>query len=312
MELTFVIPVYNRAALVTRLLDSIDAQTARGFKVIITDNASTDNTRDTIESWISSHQGKGIQYTLLSESTPGAAAARNRGLAAVDTPYVCFYDSDDTIRPNFVETILRGIRSGGNPDLVLYTSATHFLDGKTVIATPAIKNLFEEHLLHGVLRTVAYVASTEFIRETGGWNNSAMVWNDWELGIRIVRRHGIKIAPAGASPIADIYIQEQSITGTDYASRTDRIGRVLQLAEEDLRGDAYGEILLDIVRARMAGRIRREGSKSQAKELRAQIGSNGMVKQLILNGVYWHTVILKRGSTIWAAPLARLLYRRKQ
>lgn len=40
--ISIVIPVYNRAAVVTRTLDSVFAQTARPLQLILVDNASTD------------------------------------------------------------------------------------------------------------------------------------------------------------------------------------------------------------------------------------------------------------------------------
>lgn len=321
--LTIVIPVYNRAALITRLLDSIYRQTVSNFSVIIVDNNSTDNTRAAVANWISAHkaadietaasnvgeEGRAIDFKLVSETTPGAAAARNRGLREANTQYVCFYDSDDTLRPNFAETLLRGINSGDTPDLVMYTSAKHFPGGETKIAAPGNKRPLEKHILHSTLPTQGYAARTSFIKEIGEWNPEALVWDDWELGIRILLRQNLNIIPADPTPIADIFIQEDSITGPDFKSRADKIEQALQLAANDLKGNGYCLTLLDIVRARVAGRIRREGGKHQAKALLAGLQSKGKMKKLMFKGVYYHTLLFKRGCTLWAVPLARLLCR---
>lgn len=44
--ITVIVPVRNRAALVTRTLDSIAAQSLRPLRLIIVDNASSDGTTD--------------------------------------------------------------------------------------------------------------------------------------------------------------------------------------------------------------------------------------------------------------------------
>ena len=56
-ELTVVVPVYNRAKLVSRTLDSIAAQTLRPLDVILVDNASTDASKAVMHKWMAEHNG---------------------------------------------------------------------------------------------------------------------------------------------------------------------------------------------------------------------------------------------------------------
>lgn len=302
---TIVIPVYNRVSLIIRLLDSIVAQTLRHFCVIIVDNGSTDGTYQAVKDWIDRHCHEGIDFSLLEEKTPGAAAARNCGLNAVITEYMCFFDSDDTLRPDFVETIVKNIHSNDHPDLVLYNSLVHYEDGKTRELRPSKINILSNHILHCALATEAFVARTEVFRCAGGWNPDILFWDDWELGIRILRLPDLNITDATEKTIADKYEHELSITGNNFISKSQHIEKVLRLASVIVADSMYYSSLVSIVRARIAGRIRREGGKSEAKALLSRLKKENWLDRTILRGVYYHTILFRRGSAIWAEPLFR-------
>lgn len=329
--LTVVIPVYNRAALITRLLDSLYRQTVTNFSVIIVDNDSTDGSYNTVSHWIEHHGDRSINFSQLKETIPGAAAARNCGLAAVTTPLTCFYDSDDTLRPEFVETILRCYEYTGNPDIIIYPRITHYINGKEKATLPVGKSkcdyykvpdknieytnlisdidwLREKHFLNCALSTQAYVARTEIFRTVGGWNSSLHYWDDWELGIRLLQLSSLKIASTGSTPLADVYQLENSLTGMNYYSRAALIEDTLQAACKDINGQQYPTLLVDLVRARIAGRIRSEGKSDLAQQLMQGISCKPRLQRLILRIAYLHTRFLRRGAASWAAPLLRRIY----
>ncbi|MDE6511022.1 MAG: glycosyltransferase family 2 protein, partial [Muribaculaceae bacterium] len=97
--MTVVVPVFNRALLIRRCLDSIYGQTYRPLSVIVVDNASTDSTFSEVEAWIEAHVEEGFSIRLLSEERQGAAYARQKGLEHTLTDKVMFFDSDDVMRP---------------------------------------------------------------------------------------------------------------------------------------------------------------------------------------------------------------------
>lgn len=304
---SIVIPVYNRKHLITQLLDSIAIQTLRPLSVIIVDNASTDGTFQCVEKWISNHQNIGIEFQLLIEKTPGAAAARNCGLRAVSTPFCCFFDSDDSLRPEFAENILNKFSSPEAPDIVLYKSSTHYPDAKVHTANPSRKNIFRNHILHGTLATQAYAARTELFRNAGGWNPETRIWDDWELGIRILQIPELKISDPEPNIIADKFNHNESITGNIFADKASELETVLTIAGRHVAHDKYCHSLMQLVRARVAGRIRREGDKSAAKKILSKISPKNPLSKIVIHGVYYHTILFKRGSALWAEPLLRLL-----
>ena len=100
-----VVPVFNRAHCILATLDSILAQTLRPAQVIVVDNGSTDQSKAVVEAWMQ-QQKPHCELLLLSEACRGASAARNRGLQAVTTEWVSFFDSDDLMSPDFLERML--------------------------------------------------------------------------------------------------------------------------------------------------------------------------------------------------------------
>lgn len=215
--ISIVIPVYNRAAVVTRTLDSVFAQTARPLQLILVDNASTDGSAELLRQWAATHDSSDFGVRLLSEPQPGAARARNCGLRAVDTPWTMFFDSDDLMRPGHVDRALQAIERCPQADIfgwdvIAYDAAGH-----------ARKLLFEpvgaawHNLMHGMLATLRYCARTELFRRAGGWCDSLATWDDIELGTRLLCL-GPQVVRLGGEPTVEVYYSDESVTGPGYAA----------------------------------------------------------------------------------------------
>ncbi|MDE6693286.1 MAG: glycosyltransferase family 2 protein, partial [Muribaculaceae bacterium] len=92
-RLSVIIPVYNRENVVVRTLDSVKAQSYRPIKLILVDNDSADGSLFTLLHWASMNKSDDFVIEVASESTRGAAAARNAGLRLANTPWGMFFDS---------------------------------------------------------------------------------------------------------------------------------------------------------------------------------------------------------------------------
>ena len=92
IDVSVVIPTYNRAAQLDVLLKELVRQRASGlrYEVLVVDNGSTDATRSVVSSLAASDHR--VRY--LHEPRRGASNARNRGIAAAAAPIVAFIDDD--------------------------------------------------------------------------------------------------------------------------------------------------------------------------------------------------------------------------
>ncbi len=300
--ITIVMPVYNRASLVPRTLRSIERQTQRPLNVIIVDNNSTDGTVEVIDAWRRRVEAPNFQVTVLSETTPGAAAARQKGLAAVTTPYVAFFDSDDEMPPDHIATLTRHL-AGNDIDILRFHGERIGLDGgRRQIGARPESSLFN-HLFHCILSTQLYVVRTELIKKAGGWDPSVLCWNDFELGVRLLlKSQNVKWTN---DTKVKVIAQTESITGNGFKSKRGMWEHSLDVIERNIREAGRPELLkwVDTRRVQLAAEYAREGDHRAAKELlRQTLATSPHCLRLRL--LYRSHLIFGRGTAI----VARLLF----
>ena len=112
-DVSVVVCTYNRAALLTRTVESLFAQkTAATFEILAIDNNSSDNT----PAVIASLQTKSpITLRYIHEPRQGNAYARNTGVEQAHAPVVAFIDDDVVAADDWVDTIKSVFE--GNPQL---------------------------------------------------------------------------------------------------------------------------------------------------------------------------------------------------
>jgi glycosyltransferase involved in cell wall biosynthesis len=101
MNVSLIIPTFNRAHLLKDLLQSISETVHRPLEVVIVDDASTDETSRLVADFFG-RRGGPAEITHTYErlgSRSGAPLARNRGMALAKGDAVMFVDSDDFLAP---------------------------------------------------------------------------------------------------------------------------------------------------------------------------------------------------------------------
>ncbi|GIW94744.1 MAG: hypothetical protein KatS3mg110_2785 [Pirellulaceae bacterium] len=92
--ISVVIPTFNRCVWLAEAVQSVLAQETSGlfdFEVVVVDNASTDETSETIAR-IAACSASKVRYVY--EATPGDAPARNAGVRAAAGQWIAFCDDD--------------------------------------------------------------------------------------------------------------------------------------------------------------------------------------------------------------------------
>ena len=104
-RISVIIPVYNRARLVRRALESCQRQSMTDWEAIVVDDASADESRDVVRSF------NDPRITLLShESNAGQCVARNTGAAIARADWLLFLDSDDELTDGSLEIVMQRAR----------------------------------------------------------------------------------------------------------------------------------------------------------------------------------------------------------
>ncbi|HBR98081.1 MAG TPA: glycosyl transferase [Gammaproteobacteria bacterium] len=91
MNISVVIPTYNRAHTLGRALDSVFAQTRAADEIIVVDDGSTDGSIHLLERY--------PEVRVLTQPQQGVSAARNTGIHAAHGDWIAFLDSDDEWLP---------------------------------------------------------------------------------------------------------------------------------------------------------------------------------------------------------------------
>ncbi|MBI2425948.1 MAG: glycosyltransferase [Candidatus Hydrogenedentes bacterium] len=108
-DVSIVVPAYNQALLLNRLLDSITRQDYTGaVEVIVVEDCSPDNTGEIVQAWIAAHPAFHGKY-LRHEVNTGPGKARNTGLHAACGRLIVFTDTDVVVQPQWLRELVAKI-----------------------------------------------------------------------------------------------------------------------------------------------------------------------------------------------------------
>ncbi len=118
------LPVYNGAHWLPETIDSILGQTFGDFELVISDNASTDATRDVCNSY--ARKDPRVLYDRLPENR-GAAFNYNRVFERARAPLFKWAGHDDLLDPTYLAACLAAFEHAG-PDVVIVYPKTRIID----------------------------------------------------------------------------------------------------------------------------------------------------------------------------------------
>lgn len=287
-KLTVVVPVRDRRHLIGRALRSIASQKGVEFRIIVVDNGSTDGTAGELERLRRELSASGTDITVTEEPQAGACRARNAGFALTDSPWVMFFDSDDEMLPGHLARMMDAARDDVD---IVGAPATLLTTGGRRIKELPFRPGMRHHLMHATFSTQRIAVRSSLLRDAGGWNASLPAWNDWELGVRLLLRSP-RVVIAGTEPLVNVYLQDKSLTGTDFSSHPGNWEPSLSEVERLTAGTPWMP-LVKARRAILAAMYRHEGAAelAQAMMRRALSGELTRGQRRWLRLIY-HTVRL--------------------
>ena len=104
MTLTIFTPTYNRCYLLQKLYNSLKQQTSYDFEWIVVDDGSSDDTHKLMNSFI---EERNISIQYFRQLNGGKHRAINKGVQLAKGELFFVVDSDDWLKPNAVEEVLR-------------------------------------------------------------------------------------------------------------------------------------------------------------------------------------------------------------
>lgn len=99
MEISVVIPLYNKQNTIKGAIDSVLAQTYQPNEIIVVNDGSTDDSEREV---IAINDSK---IRLVNQNNAGVSIARNTGVKEAKCNWIAFLDADDQWAPSYLETI---------------------------------------------------------------------------------------------------------------------------------------------------------------------------------------------------------------
>ena len=288
MDISVVIPYRNRRECIGRTLQSFLAQPYRPLCLFLVDNGSTDGAADVCARFAARYSSAELRVTLLSQPQGGASAARNAGLARVETPWVYFFDSDDELSPDFFPAIRPLCEAAFPADIIAFPTQMRFSNGQRKTRATLPTASASTQMLSGHIATHGMVLRTDFVRAIGGWDETASQWDDWELALRLLLR-GANEKWWRDRAWHTIHQHADSLTGTSFSATYDGLHRAMTIAADDIRTltplprttenrcgkrntDTPSRALLALAfrSAIVAGQLRHEGDTTHAAEMESE------------------------------------------
>ena len=155
--ISVIVPAYNVEKYIKTCLDSLINQTYSNFEIIVINDGSTDQTEKMLNEYESNPK---IQ--IFSQKNGGLSAARNRGIKLANGELVCFIDSDDSVKSDYLEKL----------------AAPFFEDSDIDITVCGYQEKFEKSEINHVLKPQkisGYQATKDLLIKQQDFN--VLAWN---------------------------------------------------------------------------------------------------------------------------------------
>jgi glycosyltransferase involved in cell wall biosynthesis len=195
VELSVIIPTYNRADFVQEAVASVLAQdywqAHPAGEILVVDDGSTDDTEAVLEPWAD-------MVAYVHRPHTGVSAARNLGLKLTRGEWVAFLDSDDLWKPEKISRQMQFFAA--HPDaVVVCTEETWIRRG--VFVNPKIKHrkysgrVFDKFLPLCLLSLSSALFRRRVFDEIGGFDEDLPACEDYDLGLRLAHRYPVHFIP---------------------------------------------------------------------------------------------------------------------
>jgi len=185
LPVSIIMPARNAAQTIEETLAAVVAQTSAAWEVVVVDDGSTDETAAIVQR-LAASDGR---FRVVTGGGRGVSAARNVGIAAAQFEWLLFLDADDLIYPPHLELLTALLAA--DPETGVACSGWAYL-------TPSGERARDEHLdcdgdlfaefgFRAMMPIHALILKKALVQEVGGFDESLVTCEDWDLWQRIAR-----------------------------------------------------------------------------------------------------------------------------
>lgn len=176
---------YNSAKYIAKTIEAVQAQTYTNWELLITDDCSTDGSREIVKKYAASDPR--IKLLCL-DTNSGAGIARNTSIKEARGRYIAFCDSDDRWTPEKLEHQLAFMKKGNHH--LTYTSYSACTEEGRIygIVKCRPRITYREMLINNGIGCLTAIYDAGRIGKV--YMPSIRKRQDWCLWMSIIKEHG--------------------------------------------------------------------------------------------------------------------------
>jgi len=187
MNISVIIPSFNRKNTLSRSIDSVLKQTYKPSEIILVDDGSTDGTRGFI---LSSYPN--IKYFF--QPKKGVSSARNKGILESSSEWIAFLDSDDEWMPQKLEKQKKQLEKHSG----IFISHTNEIWIRNGVRVNQMKKhqkyggyIFDKCLDICRMSPSSVLIHKRVISDIGVFDETLQVCEDYDLWLRITSKYSV-------------------------------------------------------------------------------------------------------------------------
>ncbi|MCY7397965.1 MAG: glycosyltransferase [Sphingomonas bacterium] len=190
-RVSVIIPVFNRAGMITEAIDSIRTQSLSDLEIIVVDDGSSDGSVAVVEA-IDEPRIRLLRH----ERNRGIPSARNTGLAAARGEFIAWLDSDDLARPRRLERQVAFLDA--HPDIAMVGACSATIGAgikRKFQSAPGRHEIIRPTLLFRAAFKQPSVTGRAAILKSYPYNPDFPVCEDLDMCLRVSAEHRVANLP---------------------------------------------------------------------------------------------------------------------
>jgi glycosyltransferase involved in cell wall biosynthesis len=206
-KVSVIIPTYNRAELLRSAIESALKQTFTDYEIIVSDDRSTDHTREVVKSF----KDKRIKY-LVNKSNMGPSATRNSAILASKGEYIAFLDDDDEWIPEKLQKQVELLDKsppkicGVYSDRLIIDRLSNKIVSEGLQSNKVRGNLLSQLAMRNQINTCTVLVRKRCLDEVGLFDETISYMEDRDLWIRLSLNWGFEYIN---EPLTRTYVHKQ-------------------------------------------------------------------------------------------------------
>lgn len=197
---------YNQADYLEETLDSIRNQSFQDFELLISDDASRDESAARIQAWNANH-GR-AQHLLLHKQNAGLCPTLNELLSLASGDYIQIIACDDLLTPTALQERVDILDNAPDNVAAVYSDAVMMNDKSEDLSTTFLRrflknrpiprgDLYAQLLLGNFMPALTVLIRRSAIEAVGNYD-TGLIFEDWDLWQRLSREFDFEFTPGPA------------------------------------------------------------------------------------------------------------------